>query len=98
MTNHLPEWWNDIALQKFCEEIVLALMIYGGLGASSARQRVTACKRCNPEYSTTEMDRVVLFHEPPYYWALEFLYGDTRPDWAADPQLWPPPPMSRRDG
>jgi hypothetical protein len=39
----------------------------------------------------TEEDILYLFHEIPYYWAMELIHGSKNPKWFLDPELWPPP-------
>jgi hypothetical protein len=39
----------------------------------------------------TEDALLHLFHEEPYYWAMELLYASQNRQWYLDPTLWPPP-------
>ena len=37
------------------------------------------------------VDDDVLFHETPYYWAMQLFHRKSNPRWFHDPNLWPPP-------
>jgi len=78
--------------KRFCERIVEAMTIFGGLA------RMDSVRMINEYWSDVddlEADPL-FFHEPPYYYAMAIAYhpaiGDNRPDWYTDRSLWPPPP------
>jgi hypothetical protein len=90
MTDNLPEHLNNDALAEFCQDIIHNLVKYGGLTPQEARQKLDESGVCLPENMQTEMQRALLFHEVPYYWAMELLHAKTNPTWWRDSNLWPP--------
>jgi hypothetical protein len=80
-------------LHCFCEEIVWCMMRYGHLGEAEARRRLDETGLCAPENNRTEGAISVLFHDVPYFYALEILHSQRDPQWFNDPALglWPPP-------
>ncbi len=92
MADAINEYFNDAELRDFYEEIVLCLIIYSHLTEKAARTRLTRSGLCSAEQNNTEMARMLLFHETPYYWAMSLLYSRSKPYWWNDiPGLWPPP-------
>ncbi len=84
----------DADLKAFCDEIVLCLRVYGKLAEQAARQRLDESGICSPERIETNLSRSLLFHEEPYYWAMDLLYGQEHSRWWDEPslgKLWPPP-------
>ena len=80
---------SDAELQKYADMVVACLVKYGGLNESDARALVDELPIIfKPE---TQYERLLTFHEVPYYWAMELLFGKTNPSWYHDPKLWPPP-------
>ena len=79
---------RDPEIQVYHNEIVRCLVQYGGLPEDEAQHLVERSRVL--EYDT-EMGRSLIFHEIPYYYAMELLYGRTNPQWYKNPTLWPPP-------
>lgn len=73
----------DAEVQEFYEDIVACLVKYGNLEKEAAIRLVKTS-------NLKELDEM-LFHEPPYYWAMHLLHAKTNPKWYLDPKLWPPP-------
>lgn len=78
----------DKDLKYFCDQIVSCLVQYGGISLEEARHLLESKRLCDAD---TAYQQMLLFHEPPYYWAMELLYADKNPQWHLDPKLWPPP-------
>ena len=80
---------SDSQLQEYREMVVACLIKYGGLNETDAHLMVVN----DPILSKaqTEMERLMIFHEEPYYQAMSLLYGKSNPSWYKDPKLWPPP-------
>lgn len=78
----------DIELQQYREEVIQCLVRYGGMGAEEARRLASDSGLLEV---ADEVDRYLLFHEYPYYWAMSILYGGVKSEWHLDPSLWPPP-------
>ena len=78
----------DQELKEYCENLIQCLVIYGKITEDEAKELVRESEICEPE---SEMDRVLLFHEFPYYWAMSLLHGKRDRYWHKDPALWPPP-------
>lgn len=78
----------DEELHEFCKEIVRYLVRYGNLDEADAWSRVQEARLCEAE---SEIDRIVILHEEPYYWAMSILHGRNDPYWWQNPELWPPP-------
>lgn len=79
----------DDELRELHDEIVWCLVRYGGLREAEAQRRVADDKLLHPE---DNMDRMLLFHEEAYYWAMTMLYGKTHGYWwSTIPGSWPPP-------
>ena len=79
---------RDPELRVFRDELVGCLVRYGGLTEPAARSRVDDSRMCEV---ACEIDRALLLHETPYYWAMSLLYARTNPRWFDDRALWPPP-------
>jgi hypothetical protein len=75
-------------IQDYCELIIQCLIRYGGLEDAEARRLVDDSKICEVK---NDVDRLTLFHEVAYYWAMWLLHGKDNKDWYLDPTLWPPP-------
>jgi hypothetical protein len=92
-----PQQWvdkepfTDAMVQEECEEIIECLMVYGGLEESAARTLLAESEICAPERLATQMARLMLMHELPYYWAISLLYKEQDYWWNTIPGLWPPP-------
>lgn len=78
----------DTELQAYYNDVIWCLVHYGGLEETVARQLVDESHLLEVK---DEMDRALLFHELPYYWAISILYMRKNPEWHKDPTLWPPP-------
>jgi hypothetical protein len=78
----------DDELKEFCEEIVTCLVKYGKVKKEVARHLVDKSKVCECE---TELEKDLLFHETPYYWAMRLLDSPSNPEWYLDSNLWPHP-------
>jgi hypothetical protein len=78
----------DIELQQYREEVIQCLVRYGSMSEEAARHLANASGLLEV---SGEVDRYLLFHEYPYYWAMSILYGGVKPEWHLDPTLWPPP-------
>jgi hypothetical protein len=78
----------DLEVQDFCQEIVDCLIEYGKVEEAVARHLVDASKVCE---CVTDLDKDLLFHETPYYWAMRLLHSSNNPEWYQDSKLWPPP-------
>ncbi len=74
-------------LAEYRKGIIDCLTKYGGLTESSARELLDNSKLL----SDVTKDDDMLFHEYPYFWAMNLLYSKTDPNWFQDPKLWPPP-------
>ncbi len=79
---------RDPKIQVYYDEIVRCLMQYGNIPQDEAQRLVEHSRIL--EYDN-ERGRTLIFHEVPYYYAMELLYGHTNPQWYKDPALWPPP-------
>jgi hypothetical protein len=80
---------SDTELHEYIEAVVACLMKYGGLNEPDAREVIE--KYPIIFIPQTETDRLLLFHEEPYYWAMSTIYGKSNPQWYNDAKLWPPP-------
>jgi len=78
----------DPELQSFYNDVLYCLVKYGGLTRELAGKIVADSKLF--EFDSPN-EREMLFHELPYYWAMQLLYGKEFPEWHEDPELWPPP-------
>jgi hypothetical protein len=71
----------------WCQDIVNCLVRYAGKKQKEAEQLVASSYI--PEF--LNKDAGYVFHEIPYYWAMELLYGRSNELWYKDKKLWPPP-------
>ena len=78
----------DEELQRFVDDVIYCLKKYGKLNQVEAQKLARESRLFEVE---DDMDRGLLFHDEPYYWAMELLYGKTNPLWYKIPGFWPPP-------
>ena len=80
----------DQEMQAYYDLTLKCVMRYGGLEELEAKLKIDKSKVFE---ISTEVGRANLFHEEPYFWAMEILYGRNDPDnyWFKNPDLWPPP-------
>lgn len=77
--------------RRFCARIAEAMVRFSGL------PRPNAIRMIREFWADTEdlESDPLLYHEPPYYYAMSIAHhpviGDNRPQWYKDPSLWPPP-------
>lgn len=71
----------------WCQDIASCLVKYVGKTEEEAEQAVASSYI--PQFLNEDVGYV--FHEIPYYWAMELLYGRSNPQWHKDKNLWPPP-------
>lgn len=86
----------DDEIREHYELTIECLMRYGGLRYDDAVRTVDASWVFRNV--DTELARLMILHEEPYFWAMELLYGRADPQnyWFHNPDLWPPPPDYRR--
>lgn len=87
---------DDVRISQYYTDIVVCLVIYGGLQENVARTLLAESELFDPDDLNDQSYRGMLFHELPYYWAMSLLYGPNGPHarqdhWWQDPALWPPP-------
>ena len=77
---------------RFCERILEAMTTICNLSHDESVRMMMEFWR---DTADLESDPFI-FHEPAYYYAMVIAHhpviGDNRPEWYADPSLWPPPP------
>lgn len=73
-------------IDEYREEVIVCLIVYGKLDDTQARLLVSE----SGYFESGIPDTDILFHEPPYYWAMHLFYGK-KSRWYLDPTLWPPP-------
>lgn len=82
---------TSVESQAFCEQVCLALCNFFGMTMDQAQEKV------NRYWHNVDCidDDPLLFHEPPYYYAMCIghhpIIGDGNPNWETDPRWWPPP-------
>jgi hypothetical protein len=93
MAENMSPEYSDGMLEDFCNEIIRCMVLYGGWEEANARALIEASHHCDPKILVTELDRDWLFHDYPYFHALDLIYGRENPQWFNDPALglWPPP-------
>lgn len=74
-------------LQEFSDDILYCLVTFGGLQEEAARKLIDGSHLFE---DVDELGQNLLFHELPYYWAMNLLHGKAS-KWYLDSQLWPPP-------
>jgi hypothetical protein len=92
--NDMPENNNDEELLSlFCNEIVRCMVKYGQITEQEAQWRLDKSRLCATNETEREGYRSMLFHDPPYFWAMHILHSKQNPQWFNDPglHLWPPP-------
>ncbi len=72
--------------EQYHEEIVECLVRYGHLSEENAE----ALLERSGLLANIDEDSIG-FHEYPYFWAMELIYGTEEPRWFRDPKLWPLP-------
>ncbi|MCC6603508.1 MAG: hypothetical protein IT327_09880 [Anaerolineae bacterium] len=85
----IPGINSEKELQVYFNEIKQLLMEHGNLDESKAERLIDESGIFAD--LVTENDLLYLFHEEPYYWAMEILHAPINPEWYQDPNLWPPP-------
>jgi hypothetical protein len=75
-------------IELFKNQIINCLVIFGKISEPEAVELLKSSNLFNSELS--EMGLNLIFHEPPYYWAMTLINLDN-PDWIYDKKLWPPP-------
>ena len=77
--------------KRFCDRIADAMIRFCNL---SPRNAVRMIREFWADTEDVESDPL-LYHEPPYYYAMSIAHhpviGDNCPLWYKDPALWPPP-------
>ncbi len=72
--------------EQYHEEIVECLVRYGHMSEDEAEALLERWGLL----ANVKEDSVV-FHEYPYFWAMNLMHGSEEPEWFRDPKLWPPP-------
>ena len=85
----IPGIDTEEQLKEYHRIIVQCLIKYGGLDEQEAQRRIEESRLLSE--LDTEYDLMYLFHEEPYYWAMDILHSAGNPQWYRDPKLWPPP-------
>ncbi|HSH01801.1 MAG TPA: hypothetical protein VLL52_04720 [Anaerolineae bacterium] len=73
--------------QEHIELIILWLMHYGNLEKPEA---ITKLIQANIIFDKSNQLSLMFFHEEPYYWAMEIIFGFGSMWWHKDKNLWPP--------
>jgi len=77
---------------RFCARIADAMMRFCDLSRQNAIRMIREFWK---DMDDLESADPLLYHEPPYYYAMSIAHhptiGDNRPLWYKDPSLWPPP-------
>jgi hypothetical protein len=73
-------------IEQYHAEIIVCLVRFGKLSREKAEELLIESKLLN-----NIKEDSVIFHEYPYYWAMQLLYGKSNPEWYLDQKLWPPP-------
>ncbi len=73
---------------EYYTEIIDCLIKYGRLSQTEARNLLEQSKLFD---DVGDDDKDIIYHEYPYFWAMNLLYRETNPYWRQDSKLWPPP-------
>lgn len=84
------EQFIERMLTTYRQEIKDLLMEYGDMSKEEAEFVQKPLWEWVKDFTTIE-SYLRFFHEVPYYWAMDLLYGKENPRWYLDPELWPPP-------
>ncbi len=71
--------------ELYHREIVRCLVRYGHMSEADGE---VLLERSGLLANIDEDD--ILFHESPYFWAMNLIYGTEEPRWFDDRKLWPP--------
>jgi len=80
---------RDTEFEEFQDELAWMLVKLGPMSREDAKAIVESDLTFNP---TTNLARMLVLHETPYYWAMAHLHGREQPPWYKQPGNWPPPP------
>jgi len=85
----IPGMDVEKTLNEYYVDITRLLIKYGELNPEKVEQLIDNSGLFKD--LDTIYDLAFLFHEEPYYWAMDLLHRPNNPEWAFDPKLWPPP-------
>lgn len=74
--------------EEYYTGIIECLVKYGQLSEIEAKSLLEQSKLFD---GVGEDDDSIIYHEYPYFWAMNLMYRETNPTWWSDPKLWPPP-------